>query len=532
MSSGVPDGAVPARLPENEAQRLAELYSYGILDTPPELEFDDATALAAQICGTPIALITLLDHDRQWFKSHLGLEITQTPRAVAFCDYAILDPAHPTIVPDAAEDERFRNNPLVTGDPMIRFYAGAPLVTQSGSAMGTLCVIDQSPRHLTPQQIDALSALARQVVAQMELRRHVDLLHQSEGLLAEVIDKSADAVVLASLTGEILRFNRSAERIFGRAASDVVGELLTELMPEEFREAHQAGLLRLASSGTGQVLGKWLRLRGLRADGTQFPLDLHVSEVGGIANRERTFVGVMRDATETDATQRMREDLLSSISHELRTPLASSTLFLDLARSEPRTPRNVRDHLDVISRNIRRLDRLVDDLLLVSSRESGSFPIVLMTVDIPAALRESIAAATAGAESANKRIALDAQLGPAMEGDAGRLGQVFDNLLSNALKFSPVGGVASVRCEVVDGQWVVAFHNRGTPVDPAEIEHLTEPFMRGRNALAADLEGMGLGLTIAATIVRRHGGSIDVSSSHDEGTTVTVRLPLVAGRRQ
>ena len=275
-----------------------------------------------------------------------------------------------------------------------------------------------------------------------------------------------------------------------------------------------------------------MRLRGLRADGTQFPLDLHLSEVGGSANRERTFVGVMRDAAETDATQRMREDLLSSISHELRTPLALSTLFLELARSEPRTPRKVRDHLDVISRNIRRLDRLVDDLLLVSSRESGSFPIVLMTVDIPAALRESIAAATAGAESANKRIALDAQLGPAMEGDAGRLGQVFDNLLSNALKFSPVGGVASVRCEVVDGQWVVAFHNCGTPVDPAENEHLTEPFMRGRNALAADLEGMGLGLTIAATIVRRHGGSIDVSSSHGEGTTVTVRMPLVAGRRQ
>ena len=163
----------------------------------------------------------------------------------------------------------------------------------------------------------------------------------------------------------------------------------------------------------------------------------------------------------------------------------------------------------------------------MSSTESSSFPIVLKTVDIPTALRESIAAATAGAESANKRIALDAQLGPAMEGDAGRLGQVFDNLLSNALKFSPVGGVASVRCEVVDGQWVVAFHNRGAPVDSAEIEHLTEPFMRGHNALSADLEGMGLGLTIAATIVRRHGGSIRVSSSQEGGTTVTVRLPLL-----
>jgi two-component system phosphate regulon sensor histidine kinase PhoR len=366
----------------------------------------------------------------------------------------------------------------------------------------------------------------------LELRRHIDLLLKSEGLLTDVVDQSTDAVVVASLSGEILRFNRSAERMFGRTASDTVGQSLTTLMPEEFRAAHHAGLSRLESSGTGKVLGKWLRLRGLRADGTQFPIDLHVSEVGGTRGLDRTVVGIVRDRTEADATQRMREDLLSSVSHELRTPLASSTLFLDLARTVPDIPDAVRGHLDVVSRNIQRLDRLVDDLLLVSSRGSDSFPIVHRTVDVPTVLQESVVAAAPGAESAGKAITLDTNLGPALQGDPGRLGQAFDNLLANALKFSPAGGVVSVRCAVSDGQWIVTLNNSGASVGAEEIEQLFEPFVRGRNALAAEIGGMGLGLTIAASIISRHGGSVDMSSSPREGTTVTVRLPLVVEAEQ
>lgn len=160
---------------DNEAGRLKALRQYKILDTEPEQAFDDLTLIASQICGVPIALISLVDEDRQWFKSRVGVEVQETSRSVSFCAHAILQQGIFTI-PDALTDERFRNNPFVQGDPHVRFYAGAPITTQDGYALGTLCVIDYVPRELTADQKNALSALQRQVSAQLELRRNLEEL--------------------------------------------------------------------------------------------------------------------------------------------------------------------------------------------------------------------------------------------------------------------------------------------------------------------------------------------------------------------
>jgi len=164
--------------PANEEARVIALDKYAILDTDPEQFFDDLTLLASHVCKTPIALISLVDEDRQWFKSRVGMDASETSRDIAFCSTAILQ-TDVFVVPDALADERFRNNPLVVSDPHIRFYAGAPLINEDGYALGTLCVVDRAPRELAPEQKEALKALSRLVLAQLEFRRNLILLKEA-----------------------------------------------------------------------------------------------------------------------------------------------------------------------------------------------------------------------------------------------------------------------------------------------------------------------------------------------------------------
>lgn len=218
--------------PNNEAARLNALQQYQILDTEPEQAFDDLTRLAAHICGTPTAMISLTDTDRQWFKSKVGLEVSEAPRDIAFCAHAILQPEL-FIVRDALQDIRFFDNPLVTGGPQVRFYAGAPLIAQDNIALGALCIIDYVPRDLTPEQQEALEVLARQVVTQLNLRKNQTVLEkalqelqsselslrESEEKYRRLVDLSPATIAVIS-DGRFEYINNAGAKLLGAASPE------------------------------------------------------------------------------------------------------------------------------------------------------------------------------------------------------------------------------------------------------------------------------------------------------------------------
>ncbi len=233
----------------DEAARLKTLTALGMLDTEPESEFDELVQLAATICETPVSLVTLVDEKRQWFKAAVGLSVRETPRDIAFCAHAILRPEL-FVVEDAAKDPRFQRNPLVTGDPSIRFYAGMPLQTPNGHRMGTLCVIDTVPRQLSPSQTEALLVLANQVKVRMELRlqrkelqealkakeRYSAELQVSEQRFRSFMDFSPFVSYMKDETGRFVFYNRRFAERFGISMQDWIGKVGEDLFPAEIAE--------------------------------------------------------------------------------------------------------------------------------------------------------------------------------------------------------------------------------------------------------------------------------------------------------
>ncbi len=386
----------------DETARLAALHRYDLLDTPPDQSFDRLTALAARIFDVPISIVSLVDHDRIWFKSHHGLDVEEIGREPGLCASAILH-GEPWVVEDARSDPRSLANPLVAGEFGLQFYAGAPLVTRDGHRLGTICVIDREPRTVTPEEEQTLADLAEIVVDEMELR---------------------------------------------------------------------------------------------------------------LAAR-----------TENERLESIRSEFVSTASHELRTPVAAIYgSALTLAR-EDLDPQLKDDLLDVIAAQSARLASLVEVILTADQVVSGRMQFHLASVDGVAAARRIVAERQHRLPAGLELTLRDDGGVPPVIADAEKLLLVLENLVENAIKYSPDGGAIELGVADADGRVRFRVADEGLGIAPAEHERVFDKFYRLDPDLNRGVSGTGLGLFICREIVRGMNGTIRVESTEGRGSVFSVELP-------
>ncbi|MEL7728549.1 EAL domain-containing protein [Citromicrobium bathyomarinum] len=290
----------------DEDKRLAELANLAILDTGVEAEFEELTALAASALGMESAAISLVDHDRQWFKSRVNLPMSQTPRDIAFCHHTV-ERREVMVVKDASLDPRFKDNPLVVAKNGIRFYAGAPLILDSGFCVGSLCVIDSQPREeFEEKSVAVLEGLARIAARLMAARR--DRLKGE--IAAKVVQETTDAIIAADRAGRIVLLNRAAEELFGHAAEDALGESIEMLMPQRFRHGHQRKVDNAANGGPTRLLNTFVELPIKTADGREIETEVSLAPWGE-AGASGGFAAIFRDITDRKALEADRQEARS-----------------------------------------------------------------------------------------------------------------------------------------------------------------------------------------------------------------------------
>lgn len=541
---------------DDEARRLAALRDLVVLDSPPEPLFDSITRMASEICGTPIALISLIDEERQWFKANVGLEaVSETPRDVAFCAHAIHEDCVME-VPDALQDPRFADNPLVTGAPHIRFYAGAPLVLPSGDKAGTLCVIDRSSRQLDDFQTRSLSRLAEMVSQALAMRR--DLIHRSLTIRKASEDALRESKALLDRTGRMARVGGWIADIGSRLihcshqtaslldlqpdtplSADQASRMLTKDAQEKIRHVlgvlvHDGGAMDIEvcmTTASGRFL--WARLvaeaefeegRAVRLVGALQDITERRQHKAELQREHALRLQVEQHASELNQLLREREEMLDVLAHEVRQPLNNASAALQSASSvllnmaDKAALNRLGRAQGVMSQVLTNIDNTLAAAALLANKEAIELVdtdvdtlVAVAMADVPSDARQRISV---------ERIATTRTI----LADMSLMRLALRNLLFNALKYSPPDSPVVVRLLDWDEPLatVIEVEDKGPGFDAELSPRL---FQRGaRGARTAVGAGHGLGLYIVRRVMELHGARVVLARNSPQGSVLQLIL--------
>ncbi len=524
-------------VPDDESSRLERLRRLDILDTEPELPFDDIVELAAAVCDVPVALISFIDTDRQWFKAAHGWTVSSTPRDVALCAHTIIGD-HAMVVEDAATDVRFVGNPLVEGDPPVRFYAGVPLRVgiHAGSAVGTLCAIGPEPRRPGQAQLDALRILARQVerildarVIAADHRRTVARNALLEQRMIAVASSMSCGVVVHARDGAIEANNPAAEDILGMTASQMRG--LTPLDPtwacvradgSDF-PGHEHPASIALRDGT-EVRDTMMGVR--RPDGTTRWILVSATPIPGSDGHDgavATFVDISREVDlryqlqESLAllTETMQEhsSLAAAITHDLAAPAAATRIYAELLTTpgdlDPRV-------VNALRQSAHRTERLIADLGGVANRLRDDRPAQRAPHDLFSVVRRACVRSDIAVD------VLPAAGDTTAEVDVVQIERIIDNLIDNSMKHGGRDVAIRVRVDGSAGDVTITVDDDGPGIAPVHRADVFQPFRR--LDAAADAPGTGIGLYLVQQFALFHGGQARCEESPLGGSRFVVTI--------
>lgn len=532
-------------LPLDEPRRLSRLHGLGVLDTLPERAYDDITALAQALCGTPIALITLVDEQRQWFKSRRGVPEHETARELALCAHAILTPHEVMVVEDASCDLRFRGNPMVAPSGPVGFYAGAPILTEDGLPLGTVCVIDPAPRRLEGAErdavCDALRRLAGLVSTLMEhekARRETQALQAREALahnerLTAMATAGLDLQAYIDADGIYRHVNQTYLDYNGCEAAEVIGRHVSEHVGEALYRDIVGLQLTRALRGEPvfyQRQGDYKGRGPRHMEVALLPVRDADGKVCGVVMRAHDIETLKKNEARLNSTVALLERktqeqqrFIHLLSHDLREPVNSVNNFANLLVDDHLSdfPPKARHYLGFVREGGQRLSRLIDNLFEFAQLDSR--PPRFEVVDTAQVMRQVRDELGALVRQCQGRVDIGPL--PVVTADAAQLRLALHCLVSNALKYARPGvaPVVQVNASRADGFDLIHVSDNGVGIPEEHQGGVFEMFTRLHNRRQQD--GSGLGLSICQRILDLHHGRLTLDSRPGEGSRFTLHLP-------